>query len=134
MFMCGFQVPRNHAEAMELDRANGNTMWKDAEVTELSQIHEYKSFIDKGIGFDPGHEFKKIRVHMVYAVKHDGRHKARLVAGGHLTETPIDSVYSSVVSLRGIRILAFLGELNNLKVWSTDIGNAYLETYTKEKV
>jgi len=50
-----------------------------------------------------------------------------------LTETPVDSAYSSVVSLRGIRMLAFLGELNGLKVWSTDIGNAYLETYTKEK-
>jgi len=71
---------------------------------------------------------------MVCAVKHDGRHKARLVAGGHLAETPIDSVYSSAVSLRGARLLAFIGELNGLKIWSTDIGNAYLETYTKEKV
>ena len=71
---------------------------------------------------------------MVYAVKHDGRHKARLVAGGHLTDTPIDSVYSSVVSLRGIRILTFIAELNDLEVWCTDVGNAYLESYTKEKV
>jgi len=134
VYMYGFQVPRNHVEAMELDRMNGNSMWRDAEITELNQINEYKSFIDKGVGFNPGSDFKKIRVHMVYAVKHDGRHKARLVAGGHLTETPIDSVYSSVVSLRGIRILAFLGELNRLKVWSTDIGNAYLEMYTREKV
>jgi hypothetical protein len=134
VFMYGFQVPRNHVEAMELDKANGNTMWRDAELTELGQIDEYDSFLDKGVGYKPGPEFKRIRVHMVYAVKHDGRHKARLVAGGHLTETPVDSVYSSVVSLRGIRILAFLGELNELKVWSTDIGNAYLETLTKEKV
>jgi len=102
VYMYGFQVPRNHIEAMELDRMNGNSMWRDAEVTELNQIDEYKSFIDKGVGFNPGSDFKKIRVHMVYAVKHDGRHKARLVAGGHLTETPIDSVYSSIVSLRGI--------------------------------
>jgi len=71
---------------------------------------------------------------MACAVKHDGRHKARLVAGGHLTETPIDSACSSVVSLRGARLLAFLGELNGLKIWSTDVGNAYLETHTKEKV
>ena len=134
IYMYGFQVPRNHMEAMELDRANGNSLWKDSETVELDQIDEYKSFIDKGVGYKPGSEYKKIRVHMVYAVKHDGRHKARLVAGGHLTETPVDSVYSSVVSLRGIRMLAFLGELNGLKVWSTDIGNAYLETYTKEKV
>jgi len=99
VYMYGFQVPRNHFEAMELDHMNGNTMWRDAEITELKQIDEYKSFIDKGVGFNPGSDFKKIRVHMVYAVKHDGHHKARLVAGGHLTETPIDSVYSSVVSL-----------------------------------
>ena len=42
---------------------------------------------------------KEIRVHFVYNVKHDGRHKARLVAGGHLTDPPSESVYSSVVSL-----------------------------------
>ena len=64
----------------------------------------------------------------------DSRHKARLVAGGHLTDTPIDSVYSSVVSLRGIRILTFLAELNDMEIWATDIGNAYLESYTQEKV
>jgi len=109
-------------------------MWIDAETTELSQIDEHKSFIDKGVGFNPGSDYKRVRVHMVHAVKHNGRHKVRLVAGGHLTETPIDSVYSSVVSLRGVRLLAFLGELNGLKIWSTDIGNAYLETHTKEKV
>ena len=134
IYMYGFQVPRNHAEALEIDRANGNNMWKEAEETELQQIDEYNAFIDKGIGHKPGIDYKRISVHFVYAVKHDGRHKGRLVAGGHLTETPIDSVYSSVVSLRGIRILTFLGELNDLEVWSTDIGNAYLETFTKEKV
>ena len=70
----------------------------------------------------------------MYAVKHGGRHKARLVAGGHLTGVPVNSVYSSVVSLRGIRILTFILELNGLDVWATDIGNAYLESYTQEKV
>jgi Reverse transcriptase (RNA-dependent DNA polymerase) len=60
--------------------------------------------------------------------------KARLVAGGHLTDTPVELVYSSVVSLRGIRLVAFLAELNGLQTWSTDVGNAYLESFTKEKV
>jgi len=134
IYMCDFQVPRNHAEALELDGVNGNTMWTDAEMTELNQIDEYKSFIDKGVGYNPGSNHKGIRAHMVHAVKHDGRHKARLVAGGHVTETPVDSACSSVVSLSGARLLAFIGELNGLKIWSTDIGNAYLETCTKEKV
>ncbi len=56
------------------------------------------------------------------------------MAGGHLTDTPVDSVYSGVVSLRGIRVVTFLAELNDLALWNTDIGNAYLEAPTKEKV
>jgi len=60
IYMHGFQVPRNHAEALELDRVNGNTMWIDAETTELNQIDEHKSFIDKGVGFNPGSDHKRI--------------------------------------------------------------------------
>ena len=56
-----------------------------------------------------------------------------LVAGGHLTDTPIDSVYSSVASLKGVRTVVFLAELNDLDFWSTDISMAYLESYTQEK-
>lgn len=97
-FKFGVQVPRNHAEAVRLDQANGNTKWQNAEKTELGQILEYKVFTDKGKRYIPrGH--KKLRVHMIYDVKHDLRRKARLVADGHLTETPIESIYSSVVSL-----------------------------------
>ena len=47
---------------------------------------------------------KKIRVHIVFAVKHDGRHKSRLVADGHLTDVPLESVYAGVVSIQGLRI------------------------------
>ena len=132
--MYGFLVPRNYEQAIEIDAQNGNTKWQDAISIELHQIDEYDTFTDKGKGFNPGPDYKKIRVHFVFAVKHDGRHKARLVAGGHLTDTPVDSVYSSVVSLRGIRILTFLAELNDMEVWATDVGNAYLESYTKERV
>ena len=119
---------------MQLNKENRNTLWREAEILELGQINKYDTFIDKGVGYVPGWEYKKIKVHLVYAVKHDGRHKARLVAGGHLTDTPIDSVYSSVVSLHGIQLLTFLGELNNSKVWATDIRNAYLKSITQEKV
>jgi len=57
-----------------------------------------------------------------------------MVAGGHRTETPADIIYSGVVSLPGIRLVTFLAELNELELWGTDIGNAYLESYTQEKV
>ena len=74
---------------------------------EHQQIEDYKTFRDLGRNAPIPKGFKRIRVHFVYAVKHDGRYKARLVAGGHLTDTPIDSVYSSVVSLRGLRLVVF---------------------------
>jgi Reverse transcriptase (RNA-dependent DNA polymerase) len=67
-------------------------------------------------------------------VKHDFRHKARLVAGGHLIDPNTKSVYSGVVSFRGIRLIIFLEELNQLELWGADVGNAYLEAKTKEMV
>ena len=107
---------------------------------ELSQIHEYKVFKDTGKAqFHNGkavtHDgFQKIRVHFVYAVKHDGRFNARLVADGHLTKEPDESIYSGVVSLRSLRMVVFLSQLNNLEIWGADVGNAYLEAYTDEKL
>jgi Reverse transcriptase (RNA-dependent DNA polymerase) len=103
---------------MELDRANNNTKWKDAEDIERNQLIEYKTF----------------RCHIIYDVKHDGRHKARIVSGGHLTDPNTESVYSGVASLRSIRLIVFLAQLNSLELWGADVGNAYLEAKTKEKV
>ena len=70
---------------------------------------------------------------MIFAVKHDGRHKARLVADGSLTPEPVENIYTGVVSPRHLSLVIFLGELNNLELWGADIGNAYLEAYTHEK-
>ena len=51
-----------------------------------------------------------------------------------MTEPPIDSVYSGVVSLLSLRLALLIGELNGLTPMVGDIGNAYLEAETKEKV
>ena len=131
-FKYGFEIPRDYKHALWLDKRNGNNKWKDATKLELDQQDEYSTF--KDVGDTPPKGYKKIRVHLVFDVKHDGRHKARLVADGHLTDIPLDSVYSGVVSLRGIRLLTFISELNALLLWATDIGNAYLEALTKELV
>ena len=69
-------------------------------------------------------------IHLVFAVKFDGRHKARLVADGRLTPEPIENIYSGVVSIRNLRLVIFLGKLNHLELWGADIGNAYLEAFT----
>ena len=130
----GFQIPRDFNHAKSLDSKNGNTKWQDATTLEIKQLNDYKTFINLGKGTPAPKGYKKIRVHLIYDIKHDGRHKARCVADGHLTDIPVDSVYSGVVSLRGLRIMLFLAELNQLDTWATDIGNAYLEAETSEKV
>jgi Reverse transcriptase (RNA-dependent DNA polymerase) len=119
---------------MELDRVNNNTKWKDAEDIERNPLIQYKTFVDLGPDGEAPPGYKKIRCHIIYDVKHDGRHKARIVAGGHINDLNTERVYSGVVSLRGIRLIVFLAEINGLELWEADVGNAYLEAKTKEKV
>ena len=78
--------------------------------------------------------YHMIKVDLVFAVKFDGRHKARLVADGYLIPEPIESIYSGVVSIRNCRLVTFLGKFYNLDIWGADIGNAYLEAFTDEKL
>jgi hypothetical protein len=44
----GFEIPRTYEQAHSLDKRNGNTLWGDATVLELTQIDDYVTFIDKG--------------------------------------------------------------------------------------
>ena len=66
----------------------------------------------------------------MFAYKHNGCHKPQLVAYGHPTPDPIDSIYSRVVSTRSIRLSIFLAKLKS----GDTIGTAYLEATTKEKI
>ena len=52
----------------------------------------------------------------------------------NLTPEPVENIYYGVVSLRNLRLVIFLGKLNNLDIWGADIGNAYLEAFTDEKL
>jgi hypothetical protein len=71
---------------------------------------------------------------MIFDIKIDFTQKARFVAGGHVTEPPTSITYSSVVARDSIRIAFLISALNDLDILSADIGNAYLNAYTKEKV
>ena len=130
VYQFGFLIRKDYKHALQLDEPNGNSKWYDATKLEMDQINEYKVFQDHGKAqFDTKSRkvsnapngYRKIRVHLIFAVKHDGRHKARLVAGGHLTPDHIESIYSGVLSIRSLRLVIFLVKLNNLKVWGADI-------------
>ena len=72
IYMSGFQVPRSVKEALEFDKRNRNTKWQDSITLELLQLSKYDTFVDVGIGKFPSDDYKRIRVHFVFAVKHDG--------------------------------------------------------------
>ena len=122
-YMFGFLIPRNYTEALEFDKANNSSKWYDALKAELDSIHSYQVFQKpekaqydkekKVINAPQG--YQKIRAHLIFAVKYDGRHKARLVADGHVTPEPVESIYSGVVSLRNLKLVIFQGKLNMLK-------------------
>ncbi len=88
-------------------------------------------FKGKGDSSPPG--FKFIPLHVVFDVKMDFTRKARLVAGGHVTDPPTSLTYSSVVSRESVRIAFLVAALNGLDVMMADIGNAYLNATTEER-
>eukprot|EP00957_Ditylum_brightwellii_P025024 1893631-Ditylum_brightwellii.AAC.1 len=47
------------------------------------------------------------------------------MAGGHMTEPNTDTYYSSVVSLKEMRMIIFLVELNGMELIAADIGKEF---------
>ena len=74
--------PRNYKEAVEFDRANGNTLWQDATKKEMDLIKEFETFksLGKGTRIPKGHH--RIYVHLIYDCKVDMRRRAQQ---SHLT-------------------------------------------------
>ena len=134
IFMYGVEIPRDAIHAHRLDTQNNNTRWVDSEHLELQQLFEYEFAHDKGFGDKMLAGYTKIKCRMICAVKHDGRHKARFMAGGDLTKEPEESVYSSVTSLQSLRIVILVAELNGLELAQAHVGSAYLEALTGEKI
>ena len=66
--------------------------------------------------------YSRINCHMIFDIKiEDFRRKARLVAGGHMTETLKCQTYSSVVSRDTVRIAMTVSALDELEVEAGDI-------------
>ena len=93
----GIQVPKGIKNAINLDKKNGNNLWEKASKTELKQLIDYQTFIvlDSGESIPKG--YQKIPHHIVFDVKYDLRHKARLGAGGNWTVNEKEEIYSGVV-------------------------------------
>jgi hypothetical protein len=128
----GIDLPKSVNEALRIDKETKTTYWADALAKELKNSRIAFKFLLEGDKAPVGYTF--IRCHWVFDVKMDFTRKARLVAGGHMTDPPTTLTYSSVVSRDSVRLGFLLAALNDLDILAGDIGNAYLNAETKEKV
>jgi len=128
----GIELPKSVKEALEIDDKIGTTFWRDAIEKEMKNVSQAFKFNDDDsvpVGY------KHITCHMIFDVKMIGLvRKARFVAGGHLTDPPVESVYSSVVTRESVRIMFLIAALNNLEILGADVQNAYINAKMSERV
>lgn len=91
-------VPKSVEQALSLDCINGNTLWKEAIEKEVGQLLDYKTFQILARGEKAPNNHTRVPLILCFNTKHDGRCKARIVAGGHVTDPGNEDVFSSVVS------------------------------------
>ena len=129
----GVRLPKDALEAAKIDELEGNTLWSDAIGKEVRNVRVAFDILEEGSNPPPGYQF--VKCHLVFDVKmEDLRRKARLVAGGHMTDVPSSYTYASVVSRESIRVALTLAALNDLSVKVADIMNSYVTAPVREKV
>jgi hypothetical protein len=73
VYMFCVQVPKSTKQAFDFDKINKNNLWELALQKERNQVSEYST--DFGPGNKAPDGYKKIRVHVIYSIKHDGCRK-----------------------------------------------------------
>ena len=77
----GIEVPKSIAEAIAIDRKNGNRLWQEAIEKEMAAVSIAFEFLNDDQDVPIG--YQQIKCHMVFDIKmEDFKHKARYVAGG----------------------------------------------------
>ena len=124
--------PKTVLEALELDKDSNTDFWYTAVMKEMKNVMPTFKVLDENEMVPIG--YKWIPCHMIFDVKMHFTWKAHFVAGGHVTNPPTLMTYSSVVSCDSVQITFLVAALNDLDILIADIGNAYLNASTKEKV
>ena len=126
---------------MVIDKENNNTFWVDAIKLEMVNLClTFKKWEDgdvieslkgkKLVGY------QRIICHLIFHIKMDGKftRKARFIAGGHTTNSPFSTTYSSVVSRDSIRMAFLIAALTGIDISACDIGSIYLNAKYREKI
>lgn len=131
----GIKIPNNVREALILHRLNKNNLCVEAMAKEIGALHTAMCFkYHQGHHkFDSNYQYAPLR--MIFDIKkEDFRRKARLVAGGHVVNSSMFESYSSAVQTKSLRLLQTIALNQGFKIITANIGNAFIQAFTKEKI
>ena len=74
----GMRIPTSITEAYEIDKENGNILWRDPIKHKMENVSVAFEILEDGKRSSAAH--KKVPFHMIYDIKMDFTRKARLVA------------------------------------------------------
>jgi hypothetical protein len=131
----GVHVPNNVKKALLLDKENGDNLWTDVIANEINSLKALGCFkLDHCCDWNwctKGYQYAPLR--LVFDVKPSGLRKARLVCGGNVIKTDLNTYASTVKSL-SVRLINWIATANKLEVLCGDVGNAFANAYTQEMV
>ena len=110
--------------------------WADSTALEIKQVaEEFESFEALADDAPLPIGYKRVPYHLIFSCKVDGRRKSRLVLDGNRSP-PVnkEDCFSPVVSVEAIRLGFLMAQIYDLQCVAGDVGNAYLTSYTTEKL
>ncbi|KIK15110.1 hypothetical protein PISMIDRAFT_16746 [Pisolithus microcarpus 441] len=125
------QAPEQYRDVLRLPKPE-QTRWFDAMRDELKLIEERKVWTL----VKPPSGRKLVKSRWVFAVKSDGRYKARLIAKGFTQEYGIDfeDTFSPVARFETVRILLAHAVQNNWEMEAVDVKTAFLYGKLDEEI
>ena len=133
-FKHGLEVPRNWKDIVRIDAEAGNRLWQEAIEQEFNALVMHGCFDFKTPNYKPPTDYQYARLHFVYDIKSDLRYKARLVCNGNQVDPRGLSTRATVVKTISVRLLDLIASAQGLKVLCGDIGNAFIQATTNEKI
>ena len=123
---------------MKLDVSNNNSKWKDAIEKEVATLIAMKYFRlptpDECGKLKTENGWQHAPLRMIFDVIHDLRHKARLVVMGNQVDPHGLATRATVVKGISVRLLDLIEHRDGLETLCGDIGNAFINAETNEKV
>ena len=130
----GHAFPRKWKDIIPIDTMNNNSKWQDAVAKEVAALLNMGCFDVQSLDYKPSDEYQYVHMHWVYTVKPDLTYKARLVCDGSRVDPKGLDTCATVVKSISVRLIDLIADAWNKEVLTGDIGNAFIQSDTNEKI